>query len=105
MEKFLEIKGLNNNNLDILIKKNTISTFSGANNCGKTTFIRILGKQLDCESEIELENKKIQRNMLDGRMVFGQFRKKVSNKRLNKFCGSLNNPCSFCYFHDSGPQC
>ena len=27
--------------------------------CGKTTFIRILGKQLDCESEIELENKKI----------------------------------------------
>ena len=59
MEKFLEIKGLKNNNLDILIKKNTISTFSGANNCGKTTFIRILGKQLDCESEIELENKKI----------------------------------------------
>ena len=59
MNHFLEIKGLKNNNLDISIEKNTISTFSGANNCGKTTLIRILSKLLDCESEITLENKKI----------------------------------------------
>lgn len=59
MNRFLEIKGLKNNNLDISIEKNTISTFSGANNCGKTTLIRILSKLLDCESEITLENKKI----------------------------------------------
>lgn len=59
MNSFLEIKGLKSNNLDISIEKNTISTFSGANNCGKTTLIRILSKLLDCESEITLENKKI----------------------------------------------
>lgn len=59
MDSFLEIKGLKSNNLDISIEKNTISTFSGANNCGKTTLIRILSKMLDCESEITLENKKI----------------------------------------------
>ena len=49
MNSFLEIKGLKSNNLDISIEKNTISTFSGANNCGKTTLIRILSKLLDCE--------------------------------------------------------
>lgn len=59
MNSFLEVKGLKSNNLDISIEKNTISTFSGANNCGKTTLIRILSKLLDCESEITLENKKI----------------------------------------------
>lgn len=59
MNSFLEIKGLKSNNLDISIEKNTISTFSGANNCGKTTLIRILSKLLDIESEITLENKKI----------------------------------------------
>lgn len=59
MNSFLEIKGLKSNNLDISIEKNTISTFLGANNCGKTTLIRILSKLLDIESEITLENKKI----------------------------------------------
>ena len=59
MNSFLEIKGLKSNNLDISIEKNTISTFSGANNCGKTTLIRILSKLLDIESETTLENKKI----------------------------------------------
>ena len=59
MNNFLEIKGLKSNNLDISIEKNTISTFSGANNCDKTTLIRILGKMLECESEITFENKKI----------------------------------------------
>ena len=56
MNSFLEIKGLKNNNLDISINKNTISTFSGANNCGKTTLIRILGNLIEFESEITLEN-------------------------------------------------
>lgn len=59
MNNFLEIKGLKCNNLDISISKNTISTFSGANNCGKTTLIRILSKLIDCESEITLKDKKI----------------------------------------------
>lgn len=59
MNRFLEIKGLKNNNLDISIEKNTISTFSGANNCGKTTLIRILGKLLNCESDISIDSKKI----------------------------------------------
>ncbi len=59
MSNFLEIKGIKNNNLDILISKNTISTISGANNCGKTTLIRIIGKLLECESEITYEDKKI----------------------------------------------
>lgn len=59
MNDFLEIKGLKNNNLDILVSKNTISTISGSNNCGKTTLIKILGRLLECESEITLENKKI----------------------------------------------
>ena len=59
MNSFLEIKGLKSNNLDISIEKNTLSTFSGANNCGKTTLIRILSKLIDCESEITIENKKI----------------------------------------------
>ena len=52
MNSFLEIKGLKNNNLDISINKNTISTFSGANNCGKTPLIRILGNLIEFESEI-----------------------------------------------------
>ena len=46
MNSFLEIKGLKNNNLDISISKNTISTFSGANNCGKTTLIRDIARIL-----------------------------------------------------------
>lgn len=65
MNSFLEIKGLKNNNLDISINKNTISTFSGANNCGKTTLIRILGNLIEFESEISIENKLISEYKLE----------------------------------------
>ena len=59
MNTILNIKGLKNNNLEISIEKNSISTITGANNCGKTTLIKILARMIECESEIKYNNEKI----------------------------------------------
>lgn len=56
MDKILKLKGLKNNNLDISFSKNKISIITGSNNCGKTTLIKILGRKLECESEIEYDD-------------------------------------------------
>lgn len=48
------------NNLNVTIKKNTITAISGANNCGKTTLIRILEKYIIIKKSIKLNNKYIE---------------------------------------------
>ena len=65
MNTILKVKGLKSNNLSFSIIENSISTISGANNCGKTTLMKILGKIIDCESEIEYNGKKISEISLD----------------------------------------
>lgn len=65
MNTILKVKGLKSNNLSFSIIENSISTISGANNCGKTTLMKILGKIIDCESEIEYNGKQISEISLD----------------------------------------
>lgn len=61
---YIEIIGLNYNkiieNLNIAFEKNKIITVSGPNNCGKTTLIRILSKQIEINNSILINNKKIE---------------------------------------------
>ena len=65
MNTILNIRGLKNNNLDISIPRNSISTISGANNCGKTTLIKILARIIECESSIEYDGEKISSIQID----------------------------------------
>lgn len=57
----IEILGLNYLNLfknfNIKLKKNTYSTISGSNNCGKTTLIRLIDGQLYSRNTISLYGK------------------------------------------------
>ena len=46
-------------NLSIYIEKDKITTISGANNCGKTTLLRILTRQVKTENNIVLYGKNI----------------------------------------------
>ena len=46
-------------NLSIYIEKDKITTISGANNCGKTTLLRILTRQVKTENNIVLHGKNI----------------------------------------------
>ncbi len=46
-------------NLSIYIEKNKFITISGANNCGKTTLIRILSRQIETQNNIILYSKNI----------------------------------------------
>ena len=61
MEVILSINDLKYSNLfenlNIYIEKNTITTISGPNNCGKTTLIKILGKIIKNNFNINLYNK------------------------------------------------
>ena len=61
---YIEIVGLNYKkiieNINIAFEKNKIITVSGPNNCGKTTLIRILSKQLECQNAIIINNKKLE---------------------------------------------
>lgn len=63
MQDIIFIKNLNYENIfediNIKIKKGTIATISGHNNCGKTTLIRILNKEIDTNNEIFIKDKKI----------------------------------------------
>ena len=47
------------NNLSIYIEKNKITTISGKNNCGKTTLIRILRREIKLDSNIILYGKNL----------------------------------------------
>ena len=47
------------NNLTINIEKNKFLSISGANNCGKTTLIRILNKEINLNQNIIVKDKKI----------------------------------------------
>lgn len=63
MEVILNINNLKYgklfNDLSMYIEKNTITTISGNNNCGKTTLMRILDRQLLTKSNIILKAKNI----------------------------------------------
>ena len=54
MTKIIEINNFSDDklfeNLTINVEKNTITTISGANSCGKTTLMRILGREIITET-------------------------------------------------------
>ena len=60
MTKIIEINNFSDDNLfenlTINVEKNTITTISGANSCGKTTLIRILNREVITRSNILLNN-------------------------------------------------
>ena len=63
MTKIIEINNFSDDNLfenlTINVEKNTITTISGANSCGKTTLMRILNREIITENDILLNNKSI----------------------------------------------
>lgn len=63
MTKIIEINNFSDDNLfenlTINIEKNTITTISGGNSCGKTTLMRILSREIITENNILLNNKSI----------------------------------------------
>ena len=63
MEVILNINNLKYKNIfedvSIYIEKNTITTISGKNNCGKTTLIRILNREIETNESIILDGKNI----------------------------------------------
>ena len=46
-------------NLNILVPKDNFITISGPNNCGKTTLLRILNREIITENKIVIENRGI----------------------------------------------
>lgn len=60
MTKIIEINNFSDDklfeNLSINIEKNTITTISGANSCGKTTLMRILNRNIITEDNILVNN-------------------------------------------------
>ena len=60
MTKIIEINNFSDDNLfenlTVNVEKNTITTISGANSCGKTTLIRILNREVITKSNILLNN-------------------------------------------------
>lgn len=63
MANIININNLNYknifNNFNLSIQENTFVALSGANNCGKTTLIRILNKEIDDVSNIFIKGKDI----------------------------------------------
>ena len=63
MENAIEIANLYYHNLfanlSLCIKKNSFSVLAGPNNCGKTTLIRILNRELITEEDIEIMDQEI----------------------------------------------
>ena len=63
MTKIIEINSFSDDklfeNLDISVEKNTITTISGSNSCGKTTLMRILNREVITDNTILLNNKSI----------------------------------------------
>lgn len=63
MTKIIEINSFSDDNLfenlTISVEKNTITTISGANSCGKTTLMRILNREVITDNNILLNNKSI----------------------------------------------
>lgn len=63
MEVILNINNLEYENifkdLSIYIEKNTITTISGPNNCGKTTLFRILNRDIETNLNIVIDGKNI----------------------------------------------
>lgn len=98
MNTILKIKGLKHNNLEISISENSISTISGANNCGKTTLMKILAKNIECESEIEYKGKKISEIDVD---EYNNLVKIIIPKAIifdeNSIEEELYNKCNFSY--------
>ena len=46
-------------NLNILVPKDNFITISGPNNCGKTTLLRILNREIITENKVIIENRGI----------------------------------------------
>lgn len=63
MTKIIEINSFSDDNLfenlTISVEKNTITTISGSNSCGKTTLMRILNREVITDNNILLNNKSI----------------------------------------------
>ena len=63
MTKIIEINSFSDDNLfenlTISVEKNTITTISGSNSCGKTTLMRILNREVITDNTILLNNKSI----------------------------------------------
>ena len=63
MDVILNINNLKYNNifkdLSIYIGKNTITAISGSNNCGKTTLMRILSRNIKTDTNIVYRGKEI----------------------------------------------
>lgn len=60
MTKIIEINSFSDDklfeNLNISVEKNTITTISGSNSCGKTTLMRILNREVITDNTILLNN-------------------------------------------------
>lgn len=69
MENIIKINNLNYkdlfNNLDIIVKENQFITISGPNNCGKTTLMRILNKNIKIVQAVEIFDKDINDYKID----------------------------------------
>ena len=63
MTKIIEINNFSDDNLfenlTINVEKNTITTISGSNSCGKTTLMRILSREVITNNNILLNNRSI----------------------------------------------
>ena len=63
MTKIIEINSFSDDklfeNLNISVEKNTITTISGSNSCGKTTLMRILNREIITDNTILLNNTSI----------------------------------------------
>ena len=63
MTKIIEINSFSDDklfeNLNISVEKNTITTISGSNSCGKTTLMRILNREVITDNTILLNNTSI----------------------------------------------
>lgn len=64
MENIIEVNSLNYlnlfENMTFVIKNNTFSCITGSNNCGKTTFVRMLDNYIETKNSIRINEKSIE---------------------------------------------
>ena len=53
------------NNLNLSILKNKLTIISGANNCGKTTLIRILNREIITSNVVSVNNKEMNKYRIE----------------------------------------
>ena len=83
------------NGLNLQIESNEFVTLSGANNCGKTTLIRILSREIEGNFDIKLLDKKINEYRIDElgkilQVVIPEEIKFYENKLYEEICFYTN---------------